>query len=210
MDVLSQMLEHKIVAIIRGAKSQDVMHLADALYRGGIKLLEVTMNSEKPLEVISLLAEVFEGKLLIGAGTVLDGSTAKSAIDAGAKFIISPAVDAETIRATRDKGAISVPGAYTATEILLAHKSGGQIIKVFPASSPAYIKDLRGPLSNILLMPTGGVNLENIRAFQLAGGVAFGIGGALVDSRPVTGEYLEQLTEKAKLFVNSIANTQRL
>ena len=132
---------------------------------------------------------------------------AKAAMDAGAKFIISPSLDIETIRVTKEGGAVSIPGAFTATEIYAAYKNGGDIIKVFPASiGPGYLKDLRGPFPQIPLMPTGGVNLSNISDFKKAGAVAFGIGSALVDTTlKISDAYLKVLTEKAKRYVEAIA-----
>ncbi len=205
-NTLSHILKHKIIAIIRGADPQNVVPIAEALYAGGIRCLEITLNSPNALELISELSTVWQNKLYIGAGTVLDAASANAAINAGARFIISPIVDLPTIRATKERGAISIPGAYTATEIVHAFSIGGDIIKVFPASvGPAYFKDLRGPLPHIPLMPTGGVHLDNIVAFQKAGVVAFGIGTALVDTKDrITDAYLQLLTEKANQFVRAL------
>lgn len=209
MTILSQILKYKIVAIIRGAKPDDVLELAKALSEGGVKLLEVTLNSPDALSSISQLSTHMNTQLLVGAGTVLDADMAKAAMNAGAQFIISPSLDIETIRATKQGGAISIPGAFSATEILAAHKNGGDIIKVFPASiGPGYLKDLRGPFPHIPLMPTGGVNLGNIREFQQAGAVAFGVGSALIDvPQKITDEYLKRLTEKAKQYVEAITTS---
>lgn len=207
MSALSQILEHKIVAIIRGAEPGDVLKIAKALYEGGIKVLEVTFNSPNALNVVNELSAKLGNELLIGMGTVLDAATARQAIRAGAKFIISPSFDIETIQQTKELGAVSIPGAFTPTEIVNAFNAGGDIIKVFPASSNVnYIKEVRAPLSHIPLMPTGGITLENISEFQKADAVAFGIGTALVNTREkITGEYLRQLTSKAKQFVQAIA-----
>ena len=208
MDTLTRILEEKIVAIVRGAQPADVIPIAKALARGGVKVLEITINSPDAIGAIRRLAEQLGNELLIGAGTVLDAATAKEVIAAGAKFIISPIVDVDTIMATRDAGAVSIPGAFTATEIHSAFKSGGQIIKVFPASAgPAYIKDIRGPLPHIPLMPTGGVHLENIKAFREAGGVAFGIATALVDtSKPMDEMHLREIAEKAAKYMAAVSN----
>jgi 2-dehydro-3-deoxyphosphogluconate aldolase / (4S)-4-hydroxy-2-oxoglutarate aldolase len=208
MTTLSQILQHKIVAIIRGADPGDVLKIAEALYGGGVKVLEVTMNSANALALIGQLSKTMKDKMLIGAGTVLDAATAKSAIHAGAQFIISPSLNAEVIKTTKQLGAVSIPGAYTPTEIVNAYTSGGDIIKVFPASSNVnYIKEIRAPLSHIPLMPTGGITLENIREFKNAGAVAFGIGTALFNTKEkVTKEYLTQLTERANKFVQAISN----
>lgn len=209
MTTLTQILKYKIVAIIRGAKSDDVLQLANALCEGGVKLLEVTLNSPDALLSISQLSTRMNTQLLVGAGTVLDADMAKAAMNAGAQFIISPSLDEETIQATKRGGAISIPGAFSATEILMAHKNGGDIIKVFPASiGSGYLKDLRGPFPHIPLMPTGGVNLTNIRDFQKAGAVAFGVGSALIDApQKLTDEYLKGLTAKAKQYVAAITTS---
>lgn len=208
MPVLNKILEHKIVAIIRGAEPGDVIKIINALYDGGIRVLEITMNSQDALSVIERINKEAGNKLLIGAGTVLDAKTAKDAIAAGAKFIISPSFDPDTIDTTKKYGAVSIPGAFTATEILAAYKAGGDIIKIFPASvGVQYIKDIRGPLPHIPLMPTGGIHLENIGSYFKAGAVAAGIGSALVDtSKQITKDYLQDLKNKAEKFVEAVAD----
>ena len=184
----------------------DVLKIAKALHEGGVKILEVTFNSPNALAVLRDLSSKMGNDLLIGMGTVLDAATAKEAISAGAKFIISPSFDKETIQATKKLGAVSIPGAYTPTEIVNAFRSGGDIIKVFPASGNVnYIKEVRAPLSHIPLMPTGGIALDNIKEFQKAGAVAFGIGTALVNTKEkITGESLGQITGRARQFVEAI------
>jgi len=207
MSILNEIIEHKIVAIIRGANSADVLKIAEALYEGGVRILEITMNSSKPLAVIEQVSDQLGEKMIVGAGTVLDPETAREAILVGAKFILSPIVNIETIKMSKTYGVVNIPGAHTATEIVYAYQNGGDIIKVFPATSPAYIKDILGPLSHIPLLPTGGVNLENINEFKKAGASGFGIGSALVDTKKdVTEEYLVELTSKARKFVQAIAS----
>lgn len=207
MTTLAQILQYKVVAIIRGARPEDVLTIAQALSAGGIKALEITINSPNALSVIETVAHSMGKDILVGAGTVLDAETARAAISAGAKFIISPTLDIATIETTRRYGAVSIPGAYTATEILTAYTAGGDIIKVFPAATSQYIKDIRGPLPQIPIMPTGGVNVDNIADFQKAGAVAFGIGSALVNTKQkVTDEYLKELTGKAQKFLQAISN----
>jgi 2-dehydro-3-deoxyphosphogluconate aldolase/(4S)-4-hydroxy-2-oxoglutarate aldolase len=208
MTSLQKILHYKIVAILRGADPDHVVEIARALSEGGVKLLEVTLNSPDALGAIERITRELGEELLVGAGTVLDAEAAKAAISAGATFIISPTLDKATIQVTKKSGAVSIPGAFTATEILEAYRHGGDIIKVFPASiGPDYIRDLRGPLPHIPLMPTGGVNLENIREFQRAGAVAFGIGSALVNATPaVTAAWLQQLKEKAGKYVQALAH----
>ncbi len=207
MSTLSQILESKIVAIIRGAKPDDVLKIINALFEGGIEILEITLNSPKALSVIEEAAREVGDKMLVGAGTVMDAETARTALLAGAKFIISPSLNIETIEMTKRYGAVSIPGAFTPTEIVTAYTNGADIIKVFPASiGVQYFKDLQGPLPHIPLMPTGGINLKNITEFKKAGAVAFGIGSALVDTtHEITKEYLQQLTLKARKYTKAVS-----
>ena len=206
MTTLEQILEHKIVAILRGCDPSNVVEISHALYEGGIRLLEITLNSPGALDAIQQVAALFGDRMVIGAGTVLTVEEVKAAVTAGASFILSPSLDVEVIRFTRDLGAVSVPGAFTATEILTAYRAGANIVKVFPASvGPAYFRDIRGPLPQIPLMPTGGVNMDNIRDFKKAGAVAFGVGSALVPaSQGVTVDELRELTARAAGYVEAI------
>ncbi len=206
MTTLEQILEHKIVAILRGCDPANIVEISQALYEGGIRLLEITLNSPGALDAIQQVAAQFGDRMVIGAGTVLTVEEVKAAVTAGARFILSPSLDVEVIRFTRDLGAVSVPGAFTATEILTAYRAGANIVKVFPASvGPAYFRDIRGPLPQIQLMPTGGVSMDNIRDFQKAGAVAFGVGSALVPaSQGVTVEELAALTARAAGYVEAI------
>lgn len=205
MPILSQLLQYKIIAIIRGAQPSDVLPIVQALYAGGIKAVEITLNSPNALKGIKEISDQFKDKLLVGAGTVLDASSAKKAIKAGAQFIISPSTDIKTIQVTKKKGAVSIPGAFTPTEIVTAYQAGADLIKVFPGASPQYIKELKAPLSHIPMMPTGGINLANIQEYKKAGAVAFGIGTSLVDTKQtITQEYLSQLSSNAKLFVEAV------
>lgn len=205
-DTLQNILKHKVVAIIRNANPKDVMKIANALKDGGVKILEITLNSPRALNVIEEVSNELGDQLLIGAGTVLDPETARAALSSGAKFILSPTLNIETIKMTKRYGAVSIPSGFTPTEILTAYENGGDIIKVFPASiGPGYIKDIRGPLPQIPLLPTGGVNLDNIKDFLNAGAVGFGIGSALVNTKKeITEAYLTELTEKARLFVSAV------
>lgn len=203
---LNHIYQHKIVAILRGVAPDKAKDIAMALADGGVKILEITLNSPKALKVIEHLADEMGNQILIGAGTVLDPESARAAIYAGARFILSPTVDLPTIQMTRRHGAISIPGAYTPTEILNAYTWGGDIVKVFPATEAVnYIKDVKGPLPQIPMMPTGGVDLSNIQDFKKIGAVAFGIGSALVDAKQIINDqYLKELTTKAKQFIAAV------
>ncbi|MEC1451343.1 bifunctional 4-hydroxy-2-oxoglutarate aldolase/2-dehydro-3-deoxy-phosphogluconate aldolase [Bacillus haynesii] len=205
MHVLSQIEEQKVIAIIRGYNPEEAVSIAGALKAGGIRLVEITLNSPQAIKAIEAVSEKFGDEMLVGAGTVLDPESARAALLAGARFILSPTVNEETIKLTKRYGAVSIPGAFTPTEILTAYESGGDIIKVFPGTmGPGYIKDIHGPLSHIPLLPTGGVGLENIHEFLQAGAVGVGIGGSLVRAnKEVNDAFLEELSKKAKQFVEA-------
>uniref|UniRef100_F4C7N4 2-dehydro-3-deoxyphosphogluconate aldolase/4-hydroxy-2-oxoglutarate aldolase n=1 Tax=Sphingobacterium sp. (strain 21) TaxID=743722 RepID=F4C7N4_SPHS2 len=205
MSILQHIKENQLVAIVRGADPKDILSIAEALYDGGIRLLEITMNSTEPLAAIEQVSNKLGDKLIIGAGTVLDSTMAKDAIHAGAHFILSPILDKRVIETTKSLDRVSIPGAYTATEIYQAYQMGADIIKVFPATSPSYLKDIAGPLPHIPLLPTGGITIDNIANFKKAGAVGFGIGSALVDTKQqVTGQYLLNLTHTARKFVEAV------
>ena len=205
MTTLSQITVHKIVAILRGIQADDVLKIAGALCDGGVKIIEVTLNSPNALLAIEQLNSAYGNQLLVGAGTVLDVSDAKAAMAAGATFLISPNVDIAVIKAAKDAGILSIPGAFTPTEIITAHNNGADIVKVFPAPDAAYIKNILAPLNHIKLMPTGGINLTNIKSFKDAGATAFGIGSSLVNNQSISDEaYLQQLTIKASDFMTAI------
>jgi len=207
MNPLAHILAHKVVAIVRGADPNSLLRIVQALHAGGARTMEITLNSPGALASIEEISRKMEGQMLVGAGTVLDSETARAALLAGARFIISPTLNKKTIRMTKRYGAVSIPGAYTATEILQAYEYGGDIIKVFPASAggPGYFKDIAGPLPFIPLMPTGGVSLDNIKGFADAGAAAFGLGSSLVDTREAAmDEYLARLTARARQFVAAL------
>jgi len=207
MSTLSTILSNKIIAIIRGADPADVLKIAEALCEGGVRCLEITLNSTDALQLIESLATKMDGSITVGAGTVLNAKAVHDAVSAGAKFIISPMLDVDVIHKTKDLGAVSIPGAYTPTEIFSAFSNGGDLIKVFPSSGgPSFIREVLAPFPYIPLMPTGGINLTNIGDFKNAGAVAFGMGKSLVDTRQkATPEYLQQITANAKKFIAAIS-----
>ncbi len=204
MSALSYILKHKVVAILRGVHPNDILNIAAALHEGGINLIEVTLNSLQALPAIEQLSHIYKDKMLIGAGTILTVADARSAIDAGARFIISPVLNIDVIKAAKDHSVVSIPGAYTPTEILSAYNNGADIIKVFPAQTPEYIKHILAPLNHIKVMPTGGVDINNINEYKKAGALAFGIGSSLVNSNTNVDEaYLKSLTERAKKLIEA-------
>ncbi|MGG4488186.1 bifunctional 4-hydroxy-2-oxoglutarate aldolase/2-dehydro-3-deoxy-phosphogluconate aldolase [Metabacillus idriensis] len=200
---LARMIDNKFIPIVRGQSPEDVLQIANALYDGGVKVIEITLNSPKALKAIELVGDQFGSEMTVGAGTVLDSESARAAIMAGAQFILAPTVDQETIKITKRYGAISIPGAMTPSEILTAYETGADIIKVFPVTAlgPKYIKDIKGPLPHIPLMPTGGVDLDNFEDYLKNGAIACGLGSSLVHSTTaLNSEYLTKLSEKAKQF----------
>lgn len=202
LTALEHILQHKIVAIIRGKSFSDISSVVNALYSGGITTVEITLNSEKALDGIAQVSHQFQNKMLVGAGTVLTTADAKNAIAAGASFIISPSLNAAVIKATKKSGAVSIPGAFTATEMVAANNFGADIIKIFPCLNAAYVKDILAPLNHLKVMPTGGINAGNIQTYAATGAVAFGVGSALVNNAIVNDDYLQQLTNKAAELIN--------
>ena len=196
-----------VVAVIRGATPESIISIGNALKDGGVTVLEITMETPRAASVIEAAAVYFGDEVLVGAGTVLDPETARMAILSGAKFIFSPTVRKETITMAKRYGVISVPGAFTPTEILTAYEYGADLIKVFPADAfgPSYLKNIAGPLPHIPLMPTGGVDLHNTADYMKAGAVAVGVGSTLVNTKkPLTEEALFNMKEKAADFINEV------
>ncbi|WP_212508837.1 bifunctional 4-hydroxy-2-oxoglutarate aldolase/2-dehydro-3-deoxy-phosphogluconate aldolase [Litoribacterium kuwaitense] len=207
---IKQLKDSGMVAVIRGANEDMIEPLARALADGGVSTLEITMDSVEGATMIKKARELLGDEALIGAGTVLDAYTAKQAIDAGAAFIFSPHLDAETIQMTKRYNKIAIPGVMTPTEVVQAYQAGADIVKVFPASvvGPTFFKDVRGPLPFVDMMPTGGVTLDNVQDFIRAGACAVGLGGALVDIKLAQAGRYDEITERAKAFKQKITEAR--
>ena len=185
------------------AESADLAFKAiEAALAGGVNVIEVTFTVPGALGIIRQLASRISDDLILGAGTVLDPDTAVNAIGAGARFIVSPNTNVDTIEAARSKGAAVFPGAFTPTEVIAAWQAGADIIKIFPANvvGPSYLKDLHGPFPEIPLMPTGGVDLTTARTWLEHGAVALGVGGALIDKKLMKEGKFAEITERARKF----------
>lgn len=201
--------EKKIITIVRGTYGEDLRKLAHALFDGGIRLMEVTFDQKSPdcltktAEAIRMLNDEFKGQLFAGAGTVLNRTQVKAAYDAGAKFIISPNVNEDVIRYTKELGMISIPGAMTCTEILNGHDFGADFIKLFPAGTLGvkYAKDVLAPISHVPLLATGGITEENFDEFLKVGMAGSGISGRLTDKKLIAAGDWEEFTKRAKAFV---------
>ena len=180
---LQRVLDTGIVAIIRASSGDQLVRVARALFEGGIDIIEVTFTTPGVVEVISAVRKELGNKILLGAGTVLDPETARIAILAGAEFLVSPCVNLEIIKLGLRYDKMVMPGAYTPTEIVTAWEAGADVVKLFPADigGAPYLKALKGPLPQIRVMPTGGVNRETLRDFVKAGACAVGLGGQLVE-----------------------------
>ena len=198
--------ETGIVAIVRGTEIDSLMKVAESLHAGGVRSIEVTLNTPGAIDMISKLVQEFGDEMLVGAGTVLDPETARAVILSGAKFVLGPTLSLEVSKLCKRYNTLYVPGVFTPTEILAAWEMGSQVVKIFPAGSvgPRYIKELCGPLPQIDMMPVGGVNLDNAAEFIKAGAVALGVGGELVDKKAVELGHYEVLTEKARRFIEAV------
>lgn len=190
----------RVVAILRRTAPDLAVETAAALLAGGVRAIEVTLDSPGATAMIAALRDRLGERILLGAGTVLDREAADAAIAAGARFIVSPHTDPELIAGLAREGVPCVPGAQTPTEILAAWRAGAPVVKLFPAGplGPGYLKDLRGPLRQIPLLPTGGIGVENAPAFVAAGAWGLGVGSALVDAGIVAARRFDELTERAR------------
>jgi 2-dehydro-3-deoxyphosphogluconate aldolase / (4S)-4-hydroxy-2-oxoglutarate aldolase len=200
-----------IIAVIRMRDPKKLRSVVDALALGGVRAIEVTMTVPNAVAMIGELAPSLPSDVLLGAGTVTDPDTARAVIDAGARFVVGPVLRREIIKACHERDVAVAPGCFSPTEILDAHEAGADIVKVFPATSlgPQFIKDLRAPLPQLKLMPTGGVTLDNAGDWIRAGAVAVGVGSALLDATAIESGRLEVITANAKRIVTSVASARK-
>jgi 2-dehydro-3-deoxyphosphogluconate aldolase/(4S)-4-hydroxy-2-oxoglutarate aldolase len=204
--IVKQIADGGVVAVIRLQDGSKLRAVVNALARGGITALEITMTVPRAIELIAEIAPSLPPGFLLGAGTVVDPDTARAAVKAGARYIVSPVFRPAVVEASHSAGAAAMPGCFSPTEILAAWEAGADVVKVFPATAlgPAYFKDLRGPMPQVRLMPTGGVSLENAAEWIRAGAVAIGVGGALVDPKLVAAGDFAGITERARRFVERV------
>ncbi len=204
--IARQIEEVGIVAVIRLKDPGKVRAVVDALAEGGARVLEVTMTVPGAVDLIRQIAPTLPEGFLLGAGTVTDARTAGAVIDAGATFVVGPVYCPDVIAACHERGVPAVPGCFSPTEIFAAHENGADIVKVFPATmlGPQFIKDVRAPLPQLKLMPTGGVTIENAGEWIRAGAVAVGVGSALVDARAIDGGQYSVITANARRLIEGI------
>ena len=211
-DVIKKTLEKKIVVIVRGVFGEDCVKLAQALYEGGIELLEVTFDQSKPeafsrtTDTIRQLVKALGDKMIFGAGTVTSVELVHMAKEAGAQFIVSPDTNEQVIRATVEAGMVSMPGAMTPTEIVSAHSYGADFVKLFPIGNlgASYLKAVKAPLNHIKMLAVGNVTEKNIGEYIAAGADGAGVGGQLVNKEWIANGEFDKITALAKEFVENV------
>ncbi|MBL9161901.1 MAG: bifunctional 4-hydroxy-2-oxoglutarate aldolase/2-dehydro-3-deoxy-phosphogluconate aldolase [Planctomycetaceae bacterium] len=207
--VLDEMHRGGVVAVIRADDSDAIFGTVDALLKGGLRTIEITLTTPGAVELIGQLADRYgRDEMLLGAGTVMEADEASAVIDAGAEFVISPSIELDVIAKCVEKNIVSIPGAYTPTEIRTAVKAGADVVKIFPASvgGPAYLRDLAGPLPGIPLLPSGSVSFETVGEFFKAGVFAVAVGSLLVDKKLMRERKFDAIASKTEQFMKHVAN----
>jgi 2-dehydro-3-deoxyphosphogluconate aldolase/(4S)-4-hydroxy-2-oxoglutarate aldolase len=210
-EVAQKIAEIGIVPVVRAASAQQGMLAAEAVCKGGIPVVEMTMTVPGAIELIGQLAKNMGSDVLVGAGTVTDAETAHRCMEAGAQFLVSPGFDLETVRLANRKGTLIMAGGLTPTEVITAWKAGSDLVKIFPCGTVGgakYIKALKGPLPHIPMVPTGGVNLNTAAEFIQAGSAALGVGGELVSASALKSGNVEEIVEAARKFVAIVRETR--
>lgn len=210
MSDLQRVLDGGIVAIIRATSGDQLVNVARALYEGGIDVIEVTFTVPNVLEILDAVRKDLGKKILLGAGTVLDPETCRAALLAGAEFIVSPSLNLDVIKLCKRYGKMVMPGAFTPTEIVTAWEAGADIVKLFPADcvGPNYLKALRGPLPQVRILPTGGVDLKTLPDFFRAGACAVGLGSQLVEKAAVESGNVARIRDLAAQYVALVKQTR--
>jgi 2-dehydro-3-deoxyphosphogluconate aldolase/(4S)-4-hydroxy-2-oxoglutarate aldolase len=207
---LRRVLDCGIVAVVRSTESAPLVDVCRALVDGGIDVAEITFTVPDALDVLKATRKALGDRILLGAGTVLDAETARAAFLAGAEYLVSPTLDLDVIRMARRYGKLVMPGCFTPTEALQAWQAGADIIKLFPAEllGPGFFKAMRGPLPQIRLMPTGGVDLKTAHSFLEAGACCLGLGSQLIDPKAVAARQFDTISETARKY-RDIVNAYR-
>jgi 2-dehydro-3-deoxyphosphogluconate aldolase/(4S)-4-hydroxy-2-oxoglutarate aldolase len=209
--ILAFITEVGIVPVVRTASAEQAIRAVEAIYEGGIRAAEITMTVPGAVRALEKVADQFGGKIMLGAGTVLDPETARICMLAGAEFFVTPALRIATIEMVKRYSKVICPGALTPTEVLTAWEAGADVVKVFPCGNVGgakYIKALKGPFPQIEMIPTGGVNLETAGDFLKAGACAVAVGGELVDAKLLKEEKYNEITRRAKQYLDVIAQAR--
>ncbi len=209
-EVTAQVEALGVVAVIRLKDPAKLRATVDAMSEGGVRALEVTMTVPRAVEMIRELAPSLPEGFLLGAGTVTDADTARQVIDAGASFVVSPIFRPDVIAVCHEHDVPAMPGCFSPTEIFTAHQCGADVVKIFPATAlgPQFIRDVRAPLPQIKVMPTGGVTLDNAGDWIRAGAIAVGVGSALVDAKAIEAGRFDVITANARRVVASVASAR--
>lgn len=205
--IVKKIITDKIVAVVRLSEDKDVMQIIDAIYKGGITSMEITMTTPNAIKIIEMLNNEYENKLLVGVGSVINVKMAEEAISAGAKYVVSPVYNSSIIEISHKKDIPAMPGCFTPTEIYQAYETGADIIKVFPANITGmkFFKAVKAPLPFLKLMPTGGVSLTNANEWIKAGACAVGVGSALLEKEVLADKRYDKLTDNAKTLIKNIS-----
>jgi len=203
---LARVYRSGVIAVIRAPSGEQLVDVAEALLAGGVEVMEVTFTVPQATAVLEKVAGRLRGKILLGAGTVLDPETARIALLSGAEFIVAPTINLEVIKLCQRYDKLVMPGALTPTEVLTAWEAGADIVKIFPSelTGPGYIKSLKAPLPQVRMMPTGGVNLDTASAFLKAGAYALGIGGSLVEPKALANKDMARIESLAKQYIEIV------
>src|SRR5438876_7873759 len=203
---LRQVLDCGIVAVVRSPDSQQLVEVCRALADGGVSVVEITLSVPNALDMLRQVRQALGERVLLGAGTVLDAETARAVLLAGAEYIVAPTLNLDVIRLCQRYDKLVMPGAFTPTEILTDWEAGADIVKVFPADvvGPAFFKAVRGPLPQVRLMPTGGVDLSTAAAFLKAGACCLGVGGQLVEPKAVAERNFDRIRDLARQYVHIV------
>jgi 2-dehydro-3-deoxyphosphogluconate aldolase/(4S)-4-hydroxy-2-oxoglutarate aldolase len=210
--ILASILGIGIVPIVRADSAEQALQAAKAIYRGGIRALEVTMTVPGAIRVLEKVADEFGDRITLGAGTVLDPETARSCMLAGARFFVSPSVSVPTIEMCNRYSMVVMPGALTPTEVVTAWDAGADLVKIFPAGNaggPSYIKALKAPLPQVLMVPTGGVSLANATEFFEAGASAIAVGGDIVGKKELDAGDYDAIEAKARRFLEVVTDARK-
>ncbi|WP_224447077.1 bifunctional 4-hydroxy-2-oxoglutarate aldolase/2-dehydro-3-deoxy-phosphogluconate aldolase [Haloprofundus salilacus] len=199
---LERIVDSGVVAVMRGADADSLIETAEALERGGVSAIEITADNPGAMEMIRDVSSAFDDEVIVGAGTVLDGETARNTLLAGAEFVVGPNFEPDVVETCNRYNAVVAPGIMTPTEAVRAMEAGSDFVKVFPASTlgPGHLKSMKGPLGQIPMMPTGGVDVDNAAEFIEAGAMVVGAGSALVDGDAVANGDFDAITEQARRF----------
>ena len=212
-EIIRQIAEIGVVPVVRAESAEQALQVVDAIKEGGVPVLEITMTVPGAVKVIEQVADKHGDSVLVGAGTVLDPETARACILAGARFVVSPALNVGTIELCRRYSIPVLPGALTPTEVVTAWQAGADVVKVFPCGAmggASYLKSLKAPLPQIEMIPTGGVSLKTAADFIAAGALALGVGADLVDTKAIKAGEPGKVTDAARAYVQAVKTARGL